>query len=301
MKNEVTTLPLQGEESLLKSAKKVIQAPKKLIQPEYIYYKSEHLYTYKNSLFGEAFLSCLLERNVLQKLAINSRYLHEENGQTFCIATNEARYKSWYKVLNVSTITGEIEAIIKESDSLIRQRGKIINTLKMFDKTYKLPYRQKKVSCMFGTLTNVPNAKFTMRIFMKHLRTIFKRKGINLLSYVWISEVKFNYYAKDKQLPVHWHYHFVLAIERIEVTGGKLPECLSNSYLTELWGQRAEVKFISGGNACLNYCSKYISKNGTSTNGVILGVRRSGASRNITSKIASLKQNIKQNANIINT
>lgn len=283
MDNEVMLLPLQGEVNLLKSAKKVIQAPKKLIQPEYIYYKSEHLYTYKNSLFGEAFLCSLLERNVLQKQAINSRYLNVVNGETFCIATNEARYKSWYKVLNVSTITGEIEAIIKESDSLIRQRGKIINTLKTFDKAYKLLYRQRKVSCMFGTLTNVPNAKFTIRIFLKHLKTVFKRKGINLLSYVWISEVKFNYYAKDKQLPVHWHYHFVIAIERIEVTGGKLPECLSNSYLTELWGQRAEVKFIRGGNACLNYCSKYISKNGTSTNGVILGVRRSGASRNITS------------------
>lgn len=281
--NEITTLPLQGEENSSKVEKKVIQGLKKPIQPEYIYYKSEHLYTYKNSAFGEAFQCSLLERNVLQKLAINSRYLHEENGRTFCIATNEARYKSWYKVLNVSTITGEIEAIIKESDSLIRQRGKIINTLNTFDKAYKLLYMRRKVSCMFGTLTNVPNAKFTMRIFLKHLKTVFKRKGINLLSYVTISEVKFNYHAKDKQLPVHWHYHFVLAIERIEVTGGNLPECLSNSYLTELWGQRAEIKFIRGGKACLNYCSKYISKNGTSTNGVILGVRRSSASRNITS------------------
>lgn len=276
-------LPLPGKGNSVKSDKKVIRGAKAGVIPELIYYKSEHLYTYKNKEFGEAFLPCLLERNVLQKKAINSRYLHEENGQTFCIATNEARYKSWYKVLNVSTITGEIEAIIKESDSLIRQRGKIINTLNTFDKAYKLLYMRRKVSCMFGTLTNVPNAKFTMRIFLKHLKTVFKRKGINLLSYVTISEVKFNYQAKDKQLPVHWHYHFVIAIERIEVTGGKLPECLSNSYLTELWGQRAEIKFISGGKACLNYCSKYISKNGTSTNGVILGVRRSSASRNITS------------------
>jgi len=283
MKNEVMLLPLQGEENVNKKINKVGKQLRKAVQPEYIYYKSEHLYTYKNSSFGEAFLPCLLERNVLQKKAINSRYLHEENGQMFCIATNEARYKSWYKVLNVSTITGDIEAIIKESDSLIRQRGKIINTLKTFDNAYKLLYSQRKVSCMFGTLTNVPNAKFTMRIFLKHLKTVFKRKGINLLSYVTISEVKFNYHAKDKQLPVHWHYHFVIAIERIEVTAGNLPECLSKSYLTELWGQRAEVKFIRGGKACLNYCSKYISKSGDRENGVILGVRRSSASRNITS------------------
>ena len=290
MKNEVTALPLQGEEKLKKTAKKVIQLPKKLVQPEYIYYKSEHLYTYKNSLFGEAFLPCKLERNVLQKQAINSRYLNVVNGEAFCITTNEARYKSWYRVLNINTLTGELEAIIKESDSLIRQRGKIINTLKTFDKAYKLLYRQRKVSCMFGTLTDVPNAKFTMRIFMKHLRTIFKRKGINLLSYVWVSELKYKHEAKENELSIHWHYHIVLAIERIEVTGGKLPECLSNSYLTELWGRRAGVRFIQGGNACITYCSKYISKNGDIENGVVLGVRRSGASRNITSKITSLKQ-----------
>ena len=69
--DEITTLPLQGEESLLKSAKKVIQPPKTGVFPELIYYKSEHLYTYKNKEFGEAFLPCKLERNVLQKKAIN--------------------------------------------------------------------------------------------------------------------------------------------------------------------------------------------------------------------------------------
>lgn len=290
MKNEVIALPLQGEVNSLKSDKKVVRGAKTGVIPELIYYRSEHLYTYKNKEFGEAFLPCKLERNVLQKQAINSRYLNVVNGETFCITTNEARYKSWYRVLNINTLTGELEAIIKESDSLIRQRGKIINTLKMFDKTYKIPYRQKKVSCMFGTLTDVPNAKFTMRIFMKHLRTIFKRKGINLLSYVWVSELKYKHEAKENELSIHWHYHIVLAIERIEVTGGKLPECLSNSYLTELWGRRAGVRFIQGGNACITYCSKYISKNGDIENGVVLGVRRSGASRNITSKITSLKQ-----------
>lgn len=289
MKNEVMVSLLHGEENLLKSEKKVIRGAKKGVIPEFLYYKSEHLYTYKNSAFGEAFLCSLLERNVLQKQAVNSKYLHHENGCTFFIATNEARYKSWYKVLNINIITGEIEAIIKESDSLIRQRGKIINTLKAFDRTYKIPYLQKKVSCLFGTLTNVPNAKFTIRIFLKHLKTVFKRKGINLLSYVWISEVKFNAEAKGKQLAVHWHYHFVLAIERIEVKGSSMPLCLSNSYLTDIWGQRAEVKFIRGGNACLNYCSKYISKTGTIENGVVLGVRRSGSSRNISAEAKAYK------------
>ena len=124
-------LPLSGKGNLVKSDKKVLRGAKTGVIPELIYYKSEHLYTYKNKEFGEAFLPCKLERNVLQKQAINSRYLNVVNGEAFCITTNEARYKSWYRVLNINTLTGELEAIIKESDSLIRQRGKIINTLKI--------------------------------------------------------------------------------------------------------------------------------------------------------------------------
>ncbi|NBW20486.1 MAG: hypothetical protein EBR82_72210 [Caulobacteraceae bacterium] len=281
MNSEVMLKPIKGKENNYKNKKKFIGGAKTGAIPEYLFYKAEHLYTYKNSLFGEAFHTCYIEHNASQIKAINSRFLYETGGKYYLITTNEARYNSWYKLLNVNTITGEIEAIIKESNSLMRQRGKVIKALKVFDEFYKPLYRKKKVSCLFGTLTNLPEASITMRMFMANLKKAFKRSGINLLSYVWVHEVKYKE-AKGKQLEAHIHYHFVLAIERIEVTGGKLPECLSYSYLTGMWGQIAKVKFITGGTACLNYCSKYISKNGSSENGVVLGIRRYGASRNIT-------------------
>ena len=284
MKNEVIASLLHGEENSVKTEKKVVRAPKKGVIPEHIYYKSEHLYTYKNSAFGEAFLTCYIEHNACAIKAINSRYLHEENGKYYLITTNEARYKSWYKQFNINTSTGEIEAIIKESDTLIKQRGKIINTLKAFDRINKPLYYQKKVSCMFGTLTNYPEAKVTMRMFMNNLKNTLRRSGINLLSYVWVNEVKYKPEAKGKELPIHIHYHFVISIERIEVTGGKLPTCLSASYLTSMYGQIASATFIKGGNACLRYCTKYISKNGDEENGITLGLRRYGASRNITAE-----------------
>ena len=293
MKNEVMVSPLHGEENLLKSDKKVIRGAKKGVIPEYLYYRSEHLYTYKNKEFGEAFLTCYIGNNASVIKAINSRYLHEENGKYYLITTNEARYKSWYKQFNVNTSTGEIEAIIKETDSLIRQRGKIINTLKAFDRIYKPLYYQKKVSCFFGTLTDVPAAKITIRMFMANLKKALKRSGINLLSYVWVNEVKYKHDAKGKELPIHVHYHFVLAIERIEVTGGKLPVCLSSAYLTEMYGRIASVTFIKGGDACLRYCSKYISKTGDIENGITLGLRRYGASRNISSEAKAFKQSKK--------
>ena len=293
MKNEVMVSPLHGEENLLKSDKKVIRGAKKGVIPEYLYYRSEHLYTYKNKEFGEAFLTCYIEHNASVIKAINSRYLHEENGKYYLITTNEARYKSWYKQFNVNTSTGEIEAIIKETDSLIRQRGKIINTLKAFDRIYKPLYYQKKVSCFFGTLTDVPAAKITIRMFMANLKKALKRSGINLLSYVWVNEVKYKHDAKGKELPIHVHYHFVLAIERIEVTGGKLPVCLSAAYLTEMYGRIASVTFIKGGDACLRYCSKYISKTGDIENGITLGLRRYGASRNISAEAKAFKQSKK--------
>ena len=295
--------PLHGEENLLKSDKKVVQPPKTGFQQEFIYYGSQHLFTYKNKEFGEAFLSCYIEYNASVIKAINSRYLHEENGKYYLITTNEARYKSWYKQFNINTSTGEIEAIIKESDTLIKQRGKIINTLKAFDRIYKPLYYQKKVSCLFGTLTDLPRAKITIRMFIGNLKKALKRSGINLLSYTWINEVKYKPNAKGKELPIHIHYHFVLAIERIEVTGEGLPTCLSSSYLTEMYGRRASVTFIKGGDACLRYCSKYISKNGDIENGITLGLRRYGASRNISAEAKVFKQNKnnKGNGNIINT
>ena len=281
--------PLHGEENSLKSEKKVVRGAKKGVIPEHLYYKSEHLYTYKNSSFGEAFLTCYIEHNASVIKAINSRYLHEENGKYYLITTNEARYKSWYKQFNVNTSTGEIEAIIKETDSLIRQRGKIINTLKAFDRIYKPLYYRKKVSCFFGTLTDLPGANITIRMFMANLKKALKRSGINLLSYCWVNEVKYKYDAKGKELPIHVHYHFVLATERIEVTGGKLPEALSSAYLTEMYGRIASVTFIKGGDACLRYCSKYISKNGDIENGITLGLRRYGASRNISVEAKAYK------------
>ena len=284
MKNEVMLLPLQGEENSVLTEKKVIQGAKKGVIPEFIYYKSQHLYTYKNKEFGEAFLTCYIQHNASVIKAINSRFLHEENGKYYLITTNEARYKSWYKQFNINTSTGEIEAIIKETDSLIRQRGKIINTLKSFDRIYKPLYYQKKVSCLFGTLTDLPRAKITIRMFISNLKKAFKRSGINLLSYCWVNEVKYKPEAKGKELPIHVHYHFVLAIERIEVTGGKLPVCLSAAYLTEMYGKIASVTFIKGGDACLRYCSKYISKTGDIENGITLGLRRYGASRNISAE-----------------
>jgi hypothetical protein len=128
---------------------------------------------------------------------------------------------------------------------------------------------------------------------MANLKKAFKRSGINLLSYCWVNEVKYKHDAKGKELPIHVHYHFVLAIERIEVTGGKLPVCLSAAYLTEMYGRIASVTFIKGGDACLRYCSKYISKTGDIENGITLGLRRYGASRNISAEAKVFKQSKK--------
>ena len=90
------SFPLSGKGNLVKSDKKVVPAAKNGFQQEFIYYGSQHLFTYKNKQFGEAFLTCYIEYNASVIKAINSRYLHEENGKYYLITTNEARYKSWY-------------------------------------------------------------------------------------------------------------------------------------------------------------------------------------------------------------
>jgi hypothetical protein len=122
---------------------------------------------------------------------------------------------------------------------------------------------------------------------------------VKLLGYVWVSEVSF----KGKIPGGHWHYHLLISVERLHVRGGKLPEVLTQNYIgtplgTGLWGQKSECTFVysaaikngyrKGENtSAVNlYLNKYMGKE----SGAVLGVRRFGASKNITSFISARRR-----------
>jgi hypothetical protein len=75
MKNEITTLPLQGEENSLKSEKKLIK-PLPGGENEALHYLfSHHLFTVKNGEYEASLKYLFINNNVYLKNTLNSRFL----------------------------------------------------------------------------------------------------------------------------------------------------------------------------------------------------------------------------------
>ena len=292
-------LPLQGEENLIKIEKKVVQ-PLPVAEDTTLHYLfSHHLFTVKNASFDASLKYLFINNNVYLKNTINKRFLYEVNGIEAVLTVNVSKWLTWYKCHYVEEKSGEIIEIIKESESLKKARARAINCLNTFDEFYGEAYRQRLVTCLFITLTRVPNARHSIRSFMMQYKKALARSGVKLLGYVWVSEVSY----KGNIDGGHWHYHLVISVERLNVRGGKLPEVLTQKYIgtplgTGLWGQKTECTFVYSAaikyghgkgkqaNAVNLYLNKYMGKE----SGAVLGVRRFGASKNITTFISARRR-----------
>ena len=291
--------PLHGEENLCKSDKKVIQ-PLPVAEDTTLHYLfSHHLFTVKNASFDASLKYLFINNNVYLKKALNKRFLYEVNGIEAVLTVNVSKWLTWYKCHYVEEKSGEIIEIIKESESLKKARARAINCLNTFDEFYGEAYRQRLVTCLFITLTNVPNARHSIRSFMMQYKKALARSGVKLLGYVWVSEVSY----KGNIDGGHWHYHLVISVKRLHVRGAKLPEVLTQKYIgtplgTGLWGQKSECTFVYSAaikyghgkgkqaNAVNLYLNKYMGKE----SGAVLGVRRFGASKNITTFISARRR-----------
>ena len=290
---------LQGEENSLKSEKKVIQPLHGAEDTTLQYLFSHHLFTVKNTNFDGSLKYLFINNNVYLKNTLNKRFLHEVNGTKAVLTVNVSKWLTWYKCHYVEENSGEIIEIIKESESLKKSRARAINCLNTFDEFYAEAYRQRLVSCLFITLTRVPEARHSIRSFMVQYKKALKRSGVKLLGYVFVSEVSY----KGNIPGGHWHYHLVISVERLHVRGAKLPEVLTQNYIgtplgTGLWGQKTECTFVYSAaikygyrkgeqaSAVNLYLNKYMGKE----SGAVLGVRRFGASKNITSFISARRR-----------
>ena len=108
-------------------------------------------------------------------------------------------------------------------------------------------YKMRKVSLLFYTFTVANQAKITIRECMDAFHKRLKRRNIKLHGYVWILEVSDN---------LHVHYHALIAIDRINCRGKKLPEYLK---LNNVWGAICQVEFIK--KSVRYYLATYFTKN----------------------------------------
>jgi hypothetical protein len=299
MDNEVMLLPLQGEVNLKKTEKKLIKPLPGGENEGLQYLFSQHLFTVRNTEFDASLKYLFINDNWYLKNTINKRFLSVVNGREAVLTLNVSKWLTWYKCTYVEEKTGEIIEIIKESESLKKARARAIICLNTFDEFYGDAYRKHLVSCLFITLTNVPGARHSITSFMKQYKKALARSGVKLLGYVWVSEVSF----KSEIPGGHWHYHLVISVERLRVRGQKLPEVLTQKYIGTplgggLWGQKTECTFVYSAaikyghckgkqsNAVNLYLNKYMGKH----SGAVLGVRRFGASKNITSFISARRR-----------
>lgn len=298
MNNESSVLPILKKEYGEKSIKKCIEPEAEALQ----YLFSYHLFTIKNSEFQASLKYLFINNNVYLRNTLNKRFLYEYKGLQAVLTTNISKWLTWYSCEYLHEASGEVLSIIKESESLKKARARAINSLNIFDELYREAYRFHRVTCLFITLTNVPGARHSIRSFLVQYKKALYRSGLKLLGYVWVSEVSY----KGEIEGGHWHYHLVISIERINVKGGTLPEVLKQAYIgtplgTGLWGQRSHITFVYSGaikngygkglesNAINLYLNKYMGKE----SGAVLGVRRFGASKNITT-YATMKRKARQ-------
>ena len=107
-----------------------------------------------------------------------------------------------YKKIFANTDSGEIREIT-DLDSKKYRRNVYFN---LFNTSYWQPYLKKEISILAIVVNQ--SAYSTITKFINTISRKFKRKGINILGYIWardIGEVKF-----EK------HFHLIMAVSRVE-------------------------------------------------------------------------------------
>ena len=227
--------------------------------------KFTHLYTTKNPGYWGSLRYLFIDHKLHAKMPLKALEIRDFD-EKFVSVSTVPKYYSWYVKHEISEDTGELLSEVCESDSERKKRGKKISKFKAFDSVYLPLYRQKKVSLMFVTLTMANEASNTITGLMKALKQRAIRNDSELLGYVWVSEVSLKY-------GIHWHYHFVMALPRLEVR--TLPQWLK---LETVWGKITKAGFVTMGGklpgAYGYYLSKYLSKE----TGTVCNVRSYGSS-----------------------
>ncbi len=222
----------------------------------------------KNGLTDESLRSCLICNNADKKNSKQAlqyvkqkRVMADEDANIFLLQKD---YKWGVSFLGniLDTETGELlEDQVHETTDLeqgVKRKRKAIRT---FTEFYEPLYQDRKVSCMFFTLTQANQSDKTLRVAIDLIKKRFERHNLPVLGHLWVSEVSKN---------GHWHYHLAIATKR--VYWKKIPKWAK---VDDIWGRRTGIEFIRKSIGA--YLGKYIGKDNI---GRIISFRSYGKSRN---------------------
>jgi len=221
-----------------------------------------HIYTqrnpmYEHGLVNVGFRSCLLKDNA----EINSTEKAHFQVET------EPKYVSSFRKTPINDF-GDLnhkESTIYTSNSHKATNGRVVNKLWQFADHYQPLYKEREVSLAMVTLTTANDVYalkgMTMRKMMDNVKYRYESISHPIRGYIWVSEVSETY---------HWHYHLLLAFDRMNIRGKGIPNELK---FDDVWGARTEFEFVK--RSVRAYLSKYMTKNQLK----ISGMRRYGASK----------------------
>lgn len=150
--------------------------------------------------------------------------------------------------------TGElIGQWVYSTDDLKNGNSRKIKAVNRFSDYFEPLYQCHKVSLFFLTLTIANQAKLNIKQLMDILKKRCKRNGVNVRGTLWITEVS---KPELNKTGLHCHYHLILATDRINCKGGKLPDFLK---LNNVWGARTQCGFVK--QSVKYYLSSYFKKN----------------------------------------
>jgi hypothetical protein len=186
-----------------------------------------------------------------------SSLIHDKSSKK----TTQKRLKNIHKVTiqtqpkNLTTLVRmeKIEGVycpveILETNDFKQSNNLKIKAMDKFAEHYQPLYKQKIVSLLFVTLTAAFKAKMTISQYIDYLKKTYEKNGFKMLAYVWTFEVS--------ERNLHPHYHIAIAIPRLSVEGGKLPDWMKGN---KIWGRRTEIAFVKKN--VRHYMAKYFAKN----------------------------------------
>ena len=139
----------------------------------------------------------------------------------------------------LKTFLNEVTGEISRSTDLISKKRKRNTQIDLFRNFYLRLFKRKKVS-LFGAVVNNEDDK-SISDFISFIKKKLKRKGIDVLGYVWVRDVGDIIFEK--------HFHVLIAITRIT---NKQFNDLFKSKTT----QKYEVEFVRNIKGLTKYCRK---------------------------------------------
>lgn len=170
------------------------------------------------------------------------------------------KWTGYFKADKIDEETGEcVEDTWSATDddmALSRKR----KAIKKFADVYSPLYEQRKISCLFLTLTQCNKSSMTIAEFIDVMQKRFLRHKLPVLGYFWVHEISEGH---------HHHYHIAIAIKR--VFWKKLPRWVK---FDDVWDRGTSIEFIR--KSIKAYLGKYIGK---SNIGRLMNYRKYGKSR----------------------